>query len=207
MKSSRRPSPGPTNFLSNRRVALMFDRLCRVCGFGAIVIGILGVSFYGALSAQEKTKNHKATPAKESKDSGTKAPTYKIKREPFKIEVSLKGIFESADMTEVALRPQAWGVEGRGSLSVLKAVEQGTMVHKGDTLVTLDFEKIDQAIRELENERRFAELTLNQTEAELPVLEKSVPLDLAIAERQKKIADEDLKRFFDIEKPFMQRMA
>ena len=141
----------------------MFDRLCRVCGFGAIVIALAGVSFYGALSAQEKTKNHKAAPpAKETKDGGAKAPTYMIKREPFKIEVSLKGIFESADMIEVALRPQAWGVEGRGTLSVLKAVEQGTVVHKGDTLVTLDFEKIDQAIRELENERRFAELSLGR---------------------------------------------
>jgi multidrug efflux pump subunit AcrA (membrane-fusion protein) len=94
-----------------------------------------------------------------------------------------------------------------GTMMVQKAVEQGTAVHKGDSLVTLDLEKIDQALRELENDRRLAELVLHQAEAELPLLEKAAPLDLAIAERQKKVADEDLKRFFDTDRPFGEKMA
>ena len=159
------------------------------------------------LSAQEKAKAQKpASPASHEKTT-SKPSTHKVKREPFKIEVTLRGMFESADMTEVVLRPQAWGVEGRGTLVVHKAVEQGTVVRKGDILVNLDLEKIDQAIHELENDRRLAELSLRQMEEELPIIERAVPLDLAIAERQKKIADEDLNRFLEVDRPFGEKMA
>jgi RND family efflux transporter MFP subunit len=186
----------------------MFDRVRRFVGFGVIFLAFGCMSLFGAddrVAQPKVTPKKQETPAK--KEASAKPSTYKVVREPFKIEVSLKGVFESAEMTEVVLRPQAWGVEARGSLTVLKAVEQGATVRKGDTLVTLDFEKIDQAIRELENDRRFSELSLHQAEEELPVLEKSAPLDLAIADRQKKIADEDLKRHFDIERPFLEKMA
>src|SRR5262249_25898900 len=176
-------------------------QLLRLSFFAIVLFAIPAVLFQSAgLSAQDKVKSQK--PSDTSKDSSSKPLTLKIKREPFKIDVSLKGVFESKEMAEVVLRPQAWGVEGRGSLTVLKAVEQGTSVHKGDVLVSLDLEKIDQAIRELENDRRFAELTIHQADAELPLLEKAAPLDMAIAERQKKSADEDLKRFFDVDRGF-----
>jgi HlyD family secretion protein len=198
----------------------MFDRLPRLCSFAVIVLAISCVTLWesGFLAAQEKSKPEEKAKSDEkakaqkpavpaSKESPLKPATLKIKREPFKIEVSLRGIFESAAMTEVALRPQAWGVERMGTMVVQEAVEQGTAVHKGDTLVKLDFEKIDQAIRELEKERQLAEQTLHQAEAELPILEKAAPLDKAIAERQKKIADEDLKRFFETDRPFSEKLA
>jgi multidrug resistance efflux pump len=184
----------------------MFQRLLPLSFGGMIFLGIgaLLLVQWGGLSAQDKKQK---TPDPSSKESAPKLPTHKIKREPFKIDVSLKGVFESKDMTEVVLRPQAWGVEGRGLLTVLKAAEQGTSVHKGDVLVTLDLEKIDQAIRELENDRRFAELAIHQAEAELPILERAAPLDVAIAERQKKIADEDLKRYSDVDRSFSEKLA
>src|SRR5262249_36761374 len=107
---------------TSRRISPMFDRLCRFAGFGVIALALGCLSLFAADDriAQQKVTSSKVmtTPAK--KESPAKPSTYKVMREPFKIEVSLKGVFEAAEMTEVVLRPQAWGVEGRGALTVLK---------------------------------------------------------------------------------------
>jgi multidrug resistance efflux pump len=128
--------------------------------------------------------------------------TCKVEKGPFKIEVSLKGVFEAEDMTEVAVHVDSWS-----PLTVLKAVEHGTPVKVGDPLVTLDLEKIDLSLKDLEAERHQSELALKLAEEELPVLEKSTPLELAQAERSKKQADEDLKRFLEIDRPQAEKSA
>ena len=48
-------------------------------------------------------------------------------------------------------------------------------------LLTLDTEKIDKAIRDQELDQQLADLSLRLTELELPILERSTPLDLASA--------------------------
>ncbi len=78
---------------------------------------------------------------------------------------------------------------------------------KGETLVELDLEKIDRAIRDLEGEQKMATLTIRQAEEELPLLEKTNPMDLATTERAKKQADEDLKKFVEIDKSMAEQMA
>ena len=78
--------------------------------------------------------------------------------------------------------------------------EHGSTVKKGDVLVELDTEKLDQALRDLETEQRLSELSIQQADAELPVLEKLMPLELAEAERLKKQAAEDQERFLKIDK-------
>ncbi len=139
--------------------------------------------------AAKKPEKAPAAPAREA----ARGASHKVERGPFKIEASLKGILEASEMTEIALRPEAWGPP----FTVLKAVSHGSEVRKGDPLVTLDLEKIDQAIKDLETEQRLNALALKQAEEELPALEKSTPVDLAAAERTKKIADEDLKKFLE----------
>ncbi len=141
--------------------------------------------------------------ASKSRPSEIKAPTHKLEKAPFKIETSLKGVFESPDMTEVAIRPEAW----TSPVVVMKAVPHGTTVKKGDTLIEVDLEKIDQAIKDLEADRRIAEVTLKQTEEELPIIEKTTPMDLAAAERAKKLADEDLKKFVDTDRALQEKNA
>ena len=119
-----------------------------------------------------------------------------MKKAPFKIEVKLKGIFEAAETAEVALAPKAWA-----ELVVLRAVEQGTRVKKGDQVLWLDLEKIDEAIRKAEADEALAELSLKQAEEGLRALEKTTPLDLAAAERANKRFAEDQKHFFDVDLP------
>src|SRR5271157_5566124 len=149
-------------------------------------------------------------PAAKSKDEpsadkpSTAVPaTVKVEKGPFKVEVTLTGVFESARMSEVAVKPKAWSMP----LVVEKAVELGTPVKQGDILVELDREKIDKAIQDAEVELTLGELSLKHAEEELPVLEKLLPIDLAAAERAKTHADEDLARFLEIDRPNSEKMA
>jgi HlyD family secretion protein len=137
----------------------------------------------------------------------SKAKEVRVAKGPFKIEVPLKGVFEAAAMTEIALRPEAWTPDNRATLTVLKAVEQGARVKKGDTLVWLDLEKIDQAIEDQKNSCRLAELAVKLADEELPVARKSAPLELASAERARRVADEDLKKFLDQDRAFSEKTA
>ena len=123
--------------------------------------------------------------------------TVKVEKGPIKLETTVKGIFEAQQMKELSIKPQAWSM----GLPVKKAVEHGTPVKKGDVLVELDMEKIDQAIKDMKTDHELADLALKQAEKELPILEKTVPLDLAQAQEAKKQADEDLKKFLEVDKP------
>ncbi len=163
-----------------------------------IVLAFVGWSAF-AQQKQDKPDSKQATAAK---------PTHKVEKGPLKIEVTLKGVFEAEEMTEVYLKPETWGGPmGGGMLQIAKAVEQGAVVKKGDLLVQLDTDKINQAISDLENDRYLAELALKQTEEELPILEKTTPLDLVAAERGKALADEDLKKFLEIDRPLSEKNA
>lgn len=127
------------------------------------------------------------------KDTMPKPPTAKVEKGTFKIEVNAKGFFEAAEMTEVTLgNLEAWTPMSGGMLMVKRVIEHGTPVRKGDPILWLDTERIDQTIRDLESQRKLDDLAIKQAEEELPLLEKSVPQELAAAERSKKQADEDL---------------
>jgi HlyD family secretion protein len=135
------------------------------------------------------------------------AATVKVEKGLFQATVSLKGIFTAAQMTEVAVRPEAWA-QGLGqNLFVLTAVEPGTKVKKGDVLVTLQTDKIDRAIRDLETEQQLTQVAIRLAEEEVPVLEKSTPLEIATAERTKRQADEDLKKFLEVDRPLAEATA
>jgi multidrug efflux pump subunit AcrA (membrane-fusion protein) len=173
----------------------------------ALVFALAG----GVLLAQAEVKK-KSDPKADKRPAAAKAAaakgaTHKMEKGPFKVEVSLKGIFEAEDMNEIALRPEAWTPDVRGIMSVLKAVEHGAHVKKGDTLVELDLEKIDQMIRDQKTDSHLMELAIKQAEEELPVLDKVTPIDLALSEQAKKRADEDLQKFLAVDRPFAERQA
>jgi acetyl/propionyl-CoA carboxylase alpha subunit len=138
-----------------------------------------------------------AQPAKKDK-AETPPATLKIKKEPLRIEVSLDGLFEAQHMTEIVLRPQEWS-----SLTVLKAVEHGAAVHRGDLLLALELDKIDHAIADAQADGQLAALALQQAEQSLRSLERTTPLDLAAGERSQQHTAEDLKFFFEQSRPML----
>ncbi len=141
-----------------------------------------------------------AVDASGGSQTAAKPATVKVEKGPLHVEVAAKGVFEAEEMTEVVLRPEVWT-----SFQVLKAIEHGTPVKKGDVLLTLDPDKLDRALRDLEADRYLSDLSLKQAEEELAAAEKLLPLDVAGAELAKKYADEDLKRYMEVDRPMIEK--
>lgn len=154
---------------------------------------------YGLASA------HDEPPAKDAKKpdapKAAKPPTHKVEKGPFRTDLALKGVFETSALSDVSVHFEGWNPP-MAPLVVVSAIEPGTLVKKGDVLLKLDTERIDKYIRDLEADQRLAELAMKQMEVELAALEKTTPLDLVAADRNKKTTDEDWKRFNEVDKPF-----
>jgi len=139
-----------------------------------------------------------APPPKEA----PKPSTHTVQPELLKIEAQLKGVFEAPKTTEVVFRPEAWG-----ELTVLEAAPAGARVKKGDQILALDTQKIDEAIQD--TVAAVAQMTpaLTLAQEEATALEKSLSMDLAAAERAKQYADEDLKRYQETDRPSSVKQA
>jgi len=148
-------------------------------------------------TAEEKKAAEEKKTAEEKKAAEPAKPAvHTVKKEPLRIEVSLDGRFDAQNATEIAVRPEAWT-----TLKVLQAVEHGTVVEKGDLLVALDLEMIDQAIADLRTENKLADLSLKLAEQQLRSLEQTTPMDLAAAERAHRIAKEEAEYYFKVARP------
>jgi multidrug resistance efflux pump len=155
-----------------------------------------------AKSAAEKetAKDAKIEAKKESESA--KPATHRVKKELFRIELALDGVFEAQNMAELILRPQEWS-----SLIVLKAAEHGSAVKQGDLILTLDTEKIDRAIADLRSDIQLSDLALKQAEEQLAAAEKTAPLDNEANQRSLRIAEEDWKLYLQLEKPLSVKLA
>jgi len=177
--------------------------------FLPVVAVALWVGLASAAERKEAAKSEKPSPpaAKPEKTPPEASPreagaTYKVKKEPFKIEVTLKGTFEAEKTAEVSVRPDVWA-----ALEVVKAAEHGQTVKRGDVLVQLDLEKIDEEIAELRLKRAISDLAFKQAEENLKALEASTPVDLKLAERAQKIAHEDLEKFLRADRALSEKNA
>src|SRR5579864_4053008 len=132
----------------------------------------------------------------------TKPATHKVQKKPFKIEITIKGILEAQETADISYRPQPMvqPPPSQGPLVIRTVAPHGAKVKKGDILAAFDRRKIDEVIDDLEVEKKVLETGIKLAEEELPLFQKSVPVDLAAAETAKKRADEDLKYFLDVGK-------
>lgn len=150
----------------------------------------------------ETAKTESAAAAKTESAAAAKPATVKAARQPVKVEVSLTGVLEAKNMTEISVRPKVWS-----ELKVRKAVAHGTEVGKGDVLVEFETEKIDNALADRRSDQRLARLALEQAERDLEALQATTPMDLKLAERSKRIMDEDFARYQEIDKPLSEKSA
>ena len=148
-----------------------------------------------------------ASPAKGSAPAAAKPAasgpaTHTVKAEPFRVEISLDGTFVAQKMTEIVVKPDTWS-----TFKVEEAVKHGETVSRGDVLVKFDPKAIDEAVADGKTSQRLAEISLKQAEASLKMLEATTPMDVAMAERAKKMADEDRARYFKIEREMDKKSA
>lgn len=169
----------------------MSQLLCR----WAFVICLVGLG--ATVAAQEKEEAQKDDlPGSEG------AETFKVEPGPFKVEVTVDGIFEATETAEVSLQPEVWS-----AFKVLEAVEPGKAVAEGDTLVTFDDRQIEEDIRDIEAGQQLADMNVSITEKELAFLELFQPLDLQAMQRAKRVADEDLAWFMETDRALQEKSA
>ena len=128
--------------------------------------------------------------------SKSKPAVHVVKPAMFKIDATFDGVFETKTAAEVVLHAETWS-----SFKVVKAVEQGTTVKKGDRLVWLEMEEIEDSIREHESSHQLSDFELQISQAELQLTEKLAPFELASAEHDKVVADEDLADYRKVIRP------
>ena len=135
----------------------------------------------------------KGAPAKD-KDA---PKTHKVEAKPFKIELSVKGALEANEATWIAHHPMPTMnlPYAPGPMTVVKVAEHGANVKKGDLLIAFDTRKIDQAMQMLDAEAKVLTAGIKLAEQEQPPIERSLPVELELAERGKREADEDLTYF------------
>jgi RND family efflux transporter MFP subunit len=139
--------------------------------------------------------------AKSGASSETAEPaTYTVKKGPFKVELSLKGGFEPEKTFPLSVRLKEWKV-----LEVRKAVPHGTHVTRGQTLVEFNHEDIGKLIADMTADGQLAKLTLKQAEKTLQLMEVATPIDLELAQRAKRNADQDLARYLKVERPMTEK--
>lgn len=127
--------------------------------------------------------------------------THVVKKEAFKIELNLSGVLEGKNATEIALRPEFWQ-----QWVITKVVDHGARVKKGDVLIQYDTKALDEVIHDTEASRALADLEFQAAQEQLSMMEETVPMDMAAAERAKQYFDEDVKRYFEVEVPLTRRI-
>jgi HlyD family secretion protein len=180
----------------------------RVRHRGWIILGLLLAGGGLALALDPPTSSPAPKASSTSSAAPAKPATFKVKAGPFRTQVTLQGVFEAESAHEIAFHPHttAMGVLPPAFV-VQHAIAHGAAVKKGDMLVQLDTRKVDQALADRRAEHALALVALKRAEQDLPRLEASLPLDLAAAERDKKHADEDYKRFITVDRPLSEESA
>jgi multidrug efflux pump subunit AcrA (membrane-fusion protein) len=121
------------------------------------------------------------------------------------VTVDLEGLVEPAVSQEIVLRPDEW--DSSTGWTIKSVVQHGASVKAGDVLIRFDTKKIDQAISDLQAELKLGEISMQQAEQQLAVLEKTTPLDIAANQRTARIANEDNDYYFDVRRPYTLKMA
>ena len=149
-----------------------------------------------ALTSSVSSQDAPKQGAADGQKADASPATVKVETGKVVIESSLKGTIEAEQTLELAIDAKTYA----GPFTVKSAVPHGARVKKGDIVLELDTVKIDQALSDLRLERELADIALKQAREELPILEQTLPLNLAAAERDKRIAEEDFKRYTEVER-------
>ncbi len=139
----------------------------------------------------------------ETSEEASKVPAFHLVRSgPFQQTVKLSGMIESTGETPIEMNLKRWA-----EMSVIRAVPHGSAVKKGDVLIEVDSEALKKQIDELKAEMPLKRLDMAAVELELEKGEKSTPLALEKARREKMRSEEDLAYFEDHSRPMRDRAA
>lgn len=166
-------------------------------GFALIVVcGLFvyrGGSPFEVVKAQDGGKKSGATAAAASK-------THQVQPGLFRIDASVEAVVESPETHEIALRPRSWS-----SFKVLRAVERGTAVKKGDVIVQLETDDLEEAIRDAKVALKIAQTELQVARFQIETLERNLDKDLENSERLLAQEKEDFDSHEKVIAPFTRK--
>jgi len=171
---------------------------------------LAAIAFLGGLVFTQETspdKRAKERPAPAAVQA--KPAVHKAQKKPFKIELSVDGILGAEETAPISYRPHptVQPPPSQGPLTIRAIVAHGTPVKKGDVLVAFDSRKLDEVLADLEAEKKVLAANLKLAEEELPLFQKSVPVELDVAATARKRADEALKYFLEVGRPEAEKRA
>ncbi len=151
---------------------------------------------------KSETPNASVDEAAGKKEAGPKAEpkTHEVVVEEFILKTKLSGVIESTRATPIALDLDQWG-----DLTVIRAVDHGTVVKKGDVLIELATEDVKEKIRNLDIGMASMKLARDAAHLELEKLEKTTPLMLEKSRKGKMQAEADLAYYEDVSKGTRER--
>jgi HlyD family secretion protein len=124
------------------------------------------------------------------------APTVSVKREEIAFHLDFSGTFDGKSTTEAAYKPRVWGEE----VEVEEAHAPGP-VQKGDVLLRLKSERIDDAIKAGERDLAISKAALATQTEDIARQQANSATSLARAEFDAKNAQTALERYETVEMP------
>jgi len=121
------------------------------------------------------------------------ADEYTVEPNSFKVKTTLPGVFLPADFQTISIKPEAWS-----DFTITSLAPQGSVVKKGDTLIGIDTQKLDDHLAAAEKARAPALLNLAQAKHDLSQLEITTPRSLAASTRNEKESATNLKWYTEI---------
>jgi multidrug resistance efflux pump len=134
----------------------------------------------------------------------TPAPpeTITLKAAPLYIVDSLDARVESKNATTIKIDAKVWS-----SFKVNEVAPQGKAVKKGDTLISFESKDIAARLQEMKYDFDLAKLDLDAAKADLDFLAEVGPIEKDLMERAWKNTQDDIKYYFDVQKPLAEKQA
>lgn len=176
-------------------------RVARAALVGAGVV--MWAAIVAVAGGSEPVKSAPSPTTTGTSAEGKPAETAAAERGPFEAVLELKGVFEPVEAVVVEHRPDAFAQP----LEIVTLAPHGARVAEGDVIVAFDADRIDRAIADLEIDLAAGEKALDLARREVATAEATTPLELADAERQDRIATEDLARFTAVGRPLAEEEA
>ena len=125
-----------------------------------------------------------------------------VKRGPLRVEVNVDALVEAENVHEISVDTKEWGV-----LRVREAAEHGARVRKGEIVLQLETDDLDEAIADLEAAIAAESIALRQLEIDTAVAAAALDDELAAVDRTHEHALADRERYVRIDRPLSKKIA
>ncbi|PQJ29346.1 hypothetical protein [Rubritalea profundi] len=128
--------------------------------------------------------------------SSAVAEDYELKKELFEQTLRIQGVATTDKGAELIIAPKIWD-----DFIIDKVLPQGSKVAKGDQIIWIDTEKVDEYILDQELERKFDAINLQNAQQELAELKLKTERDMMLEKRNFEREQENYKYFREIGLP------